>query len=145
MGTLQWDENGADPIAQFGAWGTTVNASALGLDPLTIREALGENPTPEALQALLAEVQAALAHLSTEVRLGRFDGAPVRVRGRPVADWLDVPSLARLLRITEADLDDRALRVPDIHSLLLRLARRVERLVQCHLLALVLSHISFSK
>lgn len=45
------------------------------------------------------------------------------------------------LRITESDLDDRTLRVANIHGLLLGLARSVERLVERYLLALVVGHI----
>jgi len=43
--------------------------------------------------------------------------------------------------ITESDLDDRPLRVANIHGLLLGLSRSVERLVERYLLTLVFSHI----
>ena len=45
------------------------------------------------------------------------------------------------LRIAEANLDHSPLRVANINSLLLRLSRRLERLVQRDFLALVLGHI----
>ena len=45
--------------------------------------------------------------------------------------------LDRHVRIAEANLDDVAVVVLNVDSTLLPLSRRVERLVECHLLALI--------
>jgi hypothetical protein len=68
------------------------------LDRTTTRELLGTRPDPAALAALRAEVGAALRQLEAEVT----GAAPIRpdvllVRGRPIADFLDLDVLVRVL------------------------------------------------
>ena len=54
-----------------------------------------------------------------------------------VLPTLRIRLLDRHVRIAESNLDDVAIVVFDVDSTLLPLSRRVERLVECHLLALV--------
>lgn len=74
-----------------------VAAPSLRLDPLTVRELLGDRPDPDGLRALLAEVAEALVRLQEEIRSGQLAPSPLLVRGRPVADWLPLEEVARLL------------------------------------------------
>ena len=119
------------------------------------REKINQLIKQEEEGALIFNKQSAFSFFFMMVLLPSLAGVIPRrglVRSRitimPCAEAL--PALRVILldlhvRITEANLDHRPLRIPHIHSLLLRLSGRVERLVQRHLLALVLSHISFSK
>jgi hypothetical protein len=68
------------------------------LDAVTVREVLGDSPPPEMLQALRAEMQAALAQVDRELQSGRIGLAPILVRGKPLADWLSLDELAARLR-----------------------------------------------
>lgn len=68
------------------------------LDPVAVREILGDHPAPEAVQALQAEVGEALARLDAEIRSGQFTPGLRLVRGRPLGDFLPLDEVARLLR-----------------------------------------------
>ncbi len=70
---------------------------ALRLDPVTVREILGPIPSPEALRAVEAEIRAALAQLDREIQTGQLGSGPVLIRGIPLALWLPLDTLARLL------------------------------------------------
>ena len=54
-----------------------------------------------------------------------------------VLSTLRIVALNLHIRIAEANLDDVAIVVLNVDSTLLPLTRRVERLVECHLLSLV--------
>lgn len=74
-------------------------ARVLGLlDPVTLRDALGSDPDPVALAALEAEVLAAVASVESEILTGALGSGVALVRGRPLADWLPLEDLARMLR-----------------------------------------------
>ena len=70
---------------------------ALTLDPATLREVLGPRPDPAALAALEAEVRDAIAQYQVEVATGVLGRGVLMVRGRPLADYLGLDTVARLL------------------------------------------------
>lgn len=73
-------------------------AAEISLDPGTVRDTLGPRPDPHHIAMLKLDVMAAVAWLEAEIRTGSLGPAPLLVRGRPLADWLDLGALARLLR-----------------------------------------------
>lgn len=73
-------------------------APALQLHPETVREVCGPSPAPDALQAVEAEVKAALAQVEAEVRTGRLARGPILVRAVPLGLWLPLDHVAALLR-----------------------------------------------
>jgi hypothetical protein len=68
------------------------------LDAITVREVLGRGPKPEAVLAIRREVAKAVAIVEASIVI---DVAPARlvVQGRPLADWLLLDEIARLLRL----------------------------------------------
>ncbi len=72
-------------------------ARPLRLDPTTLREVLGPTPSPEALQAVTAEVAEALDKIDSEIKTGQINKTPIMVRGRALALWLPLDEVARLL------------------------------------------------
>ncbi len=72
--------------------------AAYSLDPETVRAVLGPAPhRPEAFDRVRAEVASALFDLQRPVATACQ--SPVRlVRGRPLGEWLDLDTIARLLR-----------------------------------------------
>jgi TubC N-terminal docking domain len=76
--------------------------SLMTLDPTTVREFLGDHPDPHDLAMLRVDVAEAVARLEAGIRAGHI---PTRqlVRGRPLADWLDLAEVARLLRLGAED------------------------------------------
>ncbi len=70
----------------------------LALDPITLHEVLGPRPDPATLAELEAEVRAAVRQLETESLTGAIKAEALLVRGRPVADYLPLDEVARLLR-----------------------------------------------
>jgi hypothetical protein len=70
----------------------------LALDPETVRDTLGPSPDPHDLAMLTLDVLAGVCWLEAEIRTSRIGRARLRVRGRPLADWLEVAEIARLLR-----------------------------------------------
>src|SRR4029453_6643452 len=75
------DKSGAPPLVR--------------LDATTVREVLGARPALPQLAMVQFDVLAAVARLEAEIRLGVIGAAPLRVRGRPLAEWLDVAEIAR--------------------------------------------------
>lgn len=69
----------------------------LYLDRVTLREVLGDHPAPEAVRTLQNEVAAALARLQAEILSGWIAKTPSLVRGVPLALWLPLEEVARLL------------------------------------------------
>jgi hypothetical protein len=67
------------------------------LDRRTLLEVLGGSPDPTAVAALHGEVLAVLGQFQSEVATGGRGSGVLLVRGRPVADFLDLDTLARLL------------------------------------------------
>ena len=66
-------------------------------DPQTVRETLGPNPAPADLEALHHELAGALWDLR-ECQAGRQPwGRSILVRGRPLADWLQLEDIACIL------------------------------------------------
>ncbi len=72
------------------------------LDPTTVREVLGAHPDLHQLAIVQFDVLAAVARLEAEIRLGVIGASPLRVCGRPLADWLDVAEIAWLIRAGKA-------------------------------------------
>jgi hypothetical protein len=71
---------------------------ALRLDPVTVREVLGHDPDPHDLAGLKLDVMQAVARLAREIAAGTLGTRPLLVRDRPLADWLNLDDVARLLR-----------------------------------------------
>jgi hypothetical protein len=68
------------------------------LDIQTVREVLGREATdPHAVACVRFAVVAALRELEAGIRAGSLPPRRL-VHGRPLADWLDLNSIARLLR-----------------------------------------------
>jgi len=68
------------------------------LDGTTVHAVLGPAPGLEAVQAVRREVATALAGLEAAIGTGK---TPPRllIRGHPLADWLSLDEVARLLRL----------------------------------------------
>lgn len=60
---------------------------------------LGRRPTPSEVVAVHLEVVAALAQLEAEIQTGSIGKSTPLVRGLPLAEWLSMDELARLLRL----------------------------------------------
>jgi len=72
--------------------------AAYSLDPETVRAVLGPAPhRPDAFDRVRAEVACALFDLHQAVAAGRLGGVRL-VRGRPLGEWLDLDTIADLLR-----------------------------------------------
>jgi hypothetical protein len=69
----------------------------LALDPVTLRAVLGPRPEPPARAALEAEVRAAIQQYRVEVSTGVLGPGVLRVRGRPLSDYLSLDVVAQLL------------------------------------------------
>jgi hypothetical protein len=74
-----------------------LTAPALALDSRTLLEVLGGSPDPTAVATLQGEVLGVIGHFQSEVATGVLGSGVLLVRGRPVADFLDLDTLARLL------------------------------------------------
>jgi hypothetical protein len=72
---------------------------AFMLDTATVHEVLGDHPDPHHLTMVKFNVMKALAQLERESQAGAIGQTPLLVRGRPLADWLSMDDLARLLRV----------------------------------------------
>jgi hypothetical protein len=72
--------------------------ATLELDPSTVREALGDQPDPHDVAALQHDVAEAVHALEAEIATGALRPGVRLVRGRPLADWLPLDEVARLLR-----------------------------------------------
>jgi hypothetical protein len=73
----------------------------LRLDPTTVSEVLGPaSVDPAAVAALEAEVRAAVVHAHDELAVSVDAQGVLQVRGRPLADYLDLDTVAQLLRAT---------------------------------------------
>jgi hypothetical protein len=68
------------------------------LDPDAVRDMLGERPSPHAVAMLAWDVKDALDGLEAEIASGHVAPGIRLVHGRPLADWLDLGDVARLLR-----------------------------------------------
>lgn len=75
-----------------------VDLARLALDPETVREALGDAPDPHGLAGIRLALLVAVGELEAEIDSGAIAPGPRLVCGRPLADWLDLDDLARLLR-----------------------------------------------
>jgi hypothetical protein len=71
---------------------------SLALDAVTLRAVLGPRPEPEALATLEVEIRQAIATYRTEVATDAIGPKPVLVRGRPLADYLDLDTVGRLIQ-----------------------------------------------
>jgi hypothetical protein len=71
---------------------------SIALDGVTVREALGVTPDTHALACLSFDVLAAVRQIEVEIATGAIAPRPLLVRGRPLADWLRLEDVARLLR-----------------------------------------------
>jgi TubC N-terminal docking domain len=70
----------------------------LVLDTTTMREVLGPTPAPEVVAAVRREVIAAIAIVQAGIATGALPPRQL-VRGHPLADWLSLDEIARLLRL----------------------------------------------
>jgi hypothetical protein len=68
------------------------------LAPRTVAEVLGPTPDPADLAVVEQHVAAELAGLRFEIQSGRLVSRPRAVWGRPLGDWLDLDTVAALLR-----------------------------------------------
>jgi hypothetical protein len=68
------------------------------LDPETVREVVGADPTPAEIEMVQHQVAAAVASLRFEMLEGRVHRQPRLVFGRPLGDWLGLDTVATLLR-----------------------------------------------
>jgi hypothetical protein len=68
------------------------------LDGTTVRAVLGPAPVLEAVQAVRREVATTIAVVEAAIGIGK---TPPRllIRGHPLADWLSLDEVARLLRV----------------------------------------------
>jgi hypothetical protein len=69
----------------------------LSLERVTLRAVFGTQPEPSAVQALEVELRAAIAQYQVEVATGVLGRGVLTVRGRPLSDYLDLDTVARLL------------------------------------------------
>jgi TubC N-terminal docking domain len=69
----------------------------LALDATTVREVLGPAPAPEVVATIRREVIAAIAVVQAGIATGALPPRQI-VRGHPLADWLTLDEIARLLR-----------------------------------------------
>ncbi|MBI3104106.1 MAG: hypothetical protein HYY95_00675 [Candidatus Rokubacteria bacterium] len=67
-------------------------------DSETVREVLGPDPAPADLDTLHHELAGALWELRDRQAGRQPWGGPLLVRGRPLADWLPLEEVARILR-----------------------------------------------
>ena len=72
--------------------------SPLTLDPTTVREVLGDHPNEHNVAILRLDVLAVVRQLEAEIATGSIRPGVRLVRGRPLADWLNLDVIARLLR-----------------------------------------------
>jgi hypothetical protein len=78
----------------------TVHASLpFRLDPVTVAQVLGPHPGADAVAALEAEVVDGIDRFRDEVATGQLGPVVLQVRGRPLADFLDLDLVAELLRV----------------------------------------------
>jgi hypothetical protein len=70
----------------------------LALDQVAVRMVLGPRPEPPAVHALEGEVRAAIAQYQIEAMTGVIGARLLLIRGRPLADYLDLETVAQLLR-----------------------------------------------
>jgi hypothetical protein len=82
--------------------------SPLILDRVTLRAVLGPRPDPVAVTALETEVRLAIRQYQVEVASGVLGPGPLRVRGRPVSDFLDLDLLGRLIQTRGPRAEDAA-------------------------------------
>lgn len=75
-----------------------LDLARLALDAETAREVLGHDPDPHELACIRLGVLAAVHALAAEIESGVIAPGPRLVHGRPLADWLDLDAVARLLR-----------------------------------------------
>src|SRR5262245_30148351 len=77
----------------------TAPQSVPSLDPGTVREVLGDPPDEHMLGCVRLDVLAALRQLEVEITTGALSTHPLVVCGRPLADWLALDEVARLVRV----------------------------------------------
>ena len=79
-----------------GRWSIIVGGAVLDLDQATVAEALGPDADEHSIAMLKFDIGETVAHYQAGVLAGEL---PPRllVRGRPLADWLSLADLARLL------------------------------------------------
>jgi hypothetical protein len=76
----------------------SASESPVSLDPITLPAVLGPRPDPAAKAALEAELRQAIAQYRVEVATGVLGRGVLLVRGRPLADYLSLDDVARLIR-----------------------------------------------
>lgn len=72
---------------------------SVSLNPHALHEVLGAHPAAHALACLRFDVLTAVRKLERESQAGAIGQIPLLVRGRPLADWLDLDTIARLLKL----------------------------------------------
>jgi hypothetical protein len=65
---------------------------------VTMREALGVPADPHHAACITFDVLMAVLRLEREIKTGAIGQRPVLIRGLPLALWLDLADVARLLR-----------------------------------------------
>jgi TubC N-terminal docking domain len=72
---------------------------SLRLDPMTLREVLGDKPDPHDVAILRFDVLGAVSQLEAEIEAGAVEPRLRLVWGHPLCDWLDLAEVAQLLRL----------------------------------------------
>jgi hypothetical protein len=104
---------------------TTVRATApLHLDPGAVAAVLGAHPDAAAVGTLKAEVHTALQQSRIEAATGGVGSGVLTVRGRRLADYLDLELIAEFLRSTPAPSSISPEAVPAVAELPLDLPPR---------------------
>ena len=83
------------------------------LDPGTVATVLGPRPADAAVAALTAEVRGAIGRFQADAETGARSAGVLMVRGRPLAEYIDLGTLARLLAATPEARRFRAALTPD--------------------------------
>jgi hypothetical protein len=73
----------------------------MNLAPAAVRDALGADPDDHDVAILRLDLLATIRRLEVEIATGVLGATPMVVRGRVLADWLDLADVARLLRLWE--------------------------------------------
>jgi hypothetical protein len=73
--------------------------TTITLDPSTVEQELGRAPSQHDVNAATSDVLNAVAQAERESMTGALDPRPILVRGRPLADWLSLDTIAQLLRL----------------------------------------------
>src|SRR6266404_4601374 len=87
-------------------WSVIVGGDVFDLDPETVRELLGGELAADILASIKLDVGAAIVRFQAGVQTGIL-ADPERILGVPLADWLTIDDVVRLLHMGGAPLQHR--------------------------------------